>query len=108
MPQITHPDCKNEARNIRNYDHKQWEEMAKPLCYEGIKAKFVQNPWLKKLLLSTNEDTLAEATYDKLWGTGIPLHCIDCTNRNKWHNIGIMDEILMAIREELRPSSELF
>ena len=98
-------DCKIEARNIRNYDHKQWEEMAKSLCYEGIKAKFVQNPWLMKLLLSTNGDTLAEATYDKLWGTGIPLHRRDCTDRNKWHNTGIMGEILMAIREELRPSS---
>ena len=75
--------------------------MAKSLCYEGIKAKFVQNPWLTKLLLSTNGDTLAEATYDKLWGTGIPLHRRDCTDRNKWHNTGIMGEILMAIREEL-------
>ena len=56
-------DCKNEARNIRNYDQKRWEESAKTLCYEGIKAKFVQNLWLRKLLLSTNDDTLAEATY---------------------------------------------
>ena len=75
--------------------------MAKFLSYEGIKAKFVQNPWLTKLLLSTNGDTLAEATYDKLWGTGIPLHHRDCTDRNKWHNTGIMGEILMAIREEI-------
>ena len=79
--------------------------MAKSLCYEGIKAKFVQNPWLKKLLFSTKEDTLAKATYDKLWGTGVPLHRRDCTDRNKWHNTGIMDEILMDIREELRPSN---
>ena len=100
-------DSKKEARNIRNYDQKQWEEMAKSMCYDGIKAKFVQNSWLKKLLLSTNDDTLAEATYDKLWGTGIPLHHRDCTDRNKWHNIGIMGEILMAIREELRPHSVL-
>ena len=68
-------------------------------------AKFGQNPWLKKLLLSTNEDTLAEATYDKLWGTGIPLHCRDCTDRNKWHNTGIMGEILMDIREEFKASN---
>ena len=100
-------DCKNEAKNIRNYDHKKWEEMAKSLCYEGIKAKFVQNSWLKKLLLSTNEDTLAEATYDKLWGTGVPLHRRDCTDRNKWHNTGIMGEILMTIRDELRSQTSL-
>ena len=100
-------DSKKEARNIRNYDQKQWEEMAKSMCYDGIKAKFVQNSWLKKLLLSTNDDTLAEATYDKLWGTGIPLHRKDCTDRSKWHNTGIMGEILMAIRDELRPHTAL-
>ena len=100
-------DCKNEAKNNRNYDHKQWEEMAKSLCYEGIKAKFVQNSWLKKLLLSTNEDTLAEATYGKLWGTGVPLHSRDCTDRNKFHNTGIMGEILMTIRDELRSQTSL-
>ena len=98
-------ECKNEAWNIRNYDQKRWEESAKTLCYEGIKSKFLQNLWLKKLLLSTNDDTLAEATYDKLWGTGIPFHWKDCTDRTKWHGVGIMGEMLMAIREELRPSS---
>ena len=77
------------------------------MCYDGIKAKFVQNSRLKKLLLSTNDDTLAEATFDKLWDTGIPLHHRDCTDRNKWHNTGIMGEILMAIREELRPQTAL-
>ena len=95
--------CKNEARNIRNYDQKQWEESAKTLCYDGIKEKFVQNLWLKKVLLSTNEDTLAEATYDKFWGTLIPFHRRDCTDREKWHGVGIMGEMLMAIREELWP-----
>ena len=98
-------ECKNEARNIRNYDQKRWEESAKTLCYEGIKSKFLQNLWLRKQLLSTNDDTLAEATYDKLWGTGIPFHQRDCTDRTQWHGVGIMGEMLMAIREELKPSN---
>ena len=33
-----------------------------------------KNSWLKSLLLSTNEEILAEAIFDKVWGTGIPLH----------------------------------
>ena len=98
-------ECKTEARNIRNYDQQLWESSAKSLCYDGIKAKFTQNPWLANLLLSTNDEILAEATYDKVWETGIPLLRRDCTNRTQWNGIGIMGEILMAIREELRPTS---
>ena len=67
-------ECKIEAKNIRNYDQQLWESSAKLFCYDGIKAKFTQNPWLANLLLSTNDEILVEATYDKVWGTGVPLH----------------------------------
>ena len=97
-------ESKMEGRNIRNYDQQQWESSAKALCYEGIKAKFTQNPWLSNLLLSTNDETLAEATFDKVWGTGVPLHRRDCTDRTQWHGIGIMGEILMAVRKDLKPA----
>ena len=97
-------ESKTEARNIRNYDQQIWEESAKNLCYEGIKCKFTQNPWLKNLLLSTNDDILGEATYDKLWGMGIPFHRRDCADRSQWHSNGIMGEILMEIRAEPRPA----
>ena len=43
-------ECKTEAKNIRNYDQQLWESSAKSLCYDGIKAKFTQNPWLANLL----------------------------------------------------------
>ena len=97
-------ECKLESKNIVNYDQQTWEESAKSVCYEGIKLKFAQNPWLRNLLLSTNEDILGEATYDKFWGTGVPIHRNDCTDRTQWHSIGIMGEMLMEIRMELRPT----
>ena len=97
-------ECKLEAKNIRNFDQQTWEESAKSICYDGIKLKFVQNPWLRNLLLSTNDDILGEATYDKFWGTGVPIHRNDCTDRTQWHSNGIMGEMLMEIRMELRPS----
>ena len=95
-------ECKTEARNIRNYNQQLLESSAKTLCYDEIKAKFTQNPWLANLLLSTNDETLVEATYDKVWGTGIPLHRKECTDRSQWNGIGIMGEILMAVCDELR------
>ena len=42
-----------------------------------------------------------EECYEKLWGTGIPLHHPDCLNKEKWSNRGIMSEMLGEIRDEL-------
>ena len=42
----------------------------------------------------TEDKLLVEACYEKLWGTGIPLHHPDCLNKEKWSNKGIMSEML--------------
>ena len=49
----------------------------------------------------TGNKSLVEACYEKLWGTGIPLHHPDCLNQKKWYNKGIMSEMLSEIRAEL-------
>ena len=49
----------------------------------------------------TEDKLLVEACYEKLWGTGIPLHHPDCLNKEKWSNKGIMSEMLGEIRDEL-------
>ena len=43
---------------------------------------------------------IVKASYDKVWGTGIPIHSDECLNEDKWHGFGILGEILMEIREE--------
>ena len=49
----------------------------------------------------TGNKSLVEACYERLWGTGIPLHHPDCLNQDKWYNKGIMSEMLDEIRTEL-------
>ena len=39
----------------------------------GIMAMFGQNPLLLQMLQTTHLKTIVEVTYDKTWGTGIPL-----------------------------------
>ena len=63
--------------------------MAKELCKPGISAKFFKNPELAKMFEVTGNKLLVEACYEKLWGTGIPLHHQDCLNKEKWNNKGI-------------------
>ena len=93
-------ECKQLARNIATYDHAEWSRIAKSKCKRGITCKFLQNPPLMNLLVSTGSGILAEASYDKLWGTGVPLHYENALNQNDWTSVGILGEILMKIRDE--------
>ena len=54
------------------------------------------------MLLSTGNLTLAEASYDYIWGTGVPLHTEDALNSNHWRGTGLLGEMLMQIREDLQ------
>ena len=105
MAAITPMQCKKEGRNTRNFDQTTWNNNAKSQCFPGIEAKFTQNDWLSKLLISTADETLAEASYDELWGTGKPFFHKDCMIRSKWTSTGILGEMLMEIRAKLRPST---
>ena len=66
----------------------------------GIKAKFKENPLLLQMLQTTCPRTIAEVTYDKTWGTGIPLDSPDTLIEEKWYNKGWMSDILMSIRDQ--------
>ena len=79
-------------------DTTEWKEVAKEICAPGIKEKFRQNTNLLLLLLSTNNQTLAEASLDSTWGTGIPFRNEKCLEKREWKNTGILGEILMELR----------
>ena len=89
------------ARDIVGYDERKWKEVAYNECYSGIFEKFNQNENLRRLLVNTGNKTLVESSYDRIWGTGIPLSDPACLDRTKWYNPGIMSKLLMDIRQEL-------
>ena len=96
-------ECKRLSKDIDNYEHADWKEVAKYQCLKGITEKFVQNPTLLGTLLNTGTKVLVEGSRDSLWGTGVDLHSDDVLNRDKWKNTGILGEILMYIRDNHQP-----
>ena len=109
MSSSTPLQCKFEGRKIRGFNQQAWNDQAKSMCSPGIEAKFAQNEWLRKLLISTSNDILAEACHDNVWGSGKPLFHVDCTDQNKWSTPcrpGILGEMLMSIRKKLNPTKE--
>ena len=92
-------ECKNIARDIRDFNRANWNSSAEEQCSEGIKQKFLQNPHLMQLLTATGEKTIVESSYDDIWGTGLPLSDPNCLTKSKWKSIGILGRTLMNIRE---------
>ena len=99
-------ECKNIARDIKDFNRGNWNKAAEEQCFEGIKQKFLQNTDLLQFLIETGEKTLVESSYDDTWGTGLPLSDPDCLNKSKWKSIGILGRILMSIRELASSSME--
>ena len=97
-------DCKNAARSVRNFDRSTWETSAGPLCKEGLKAKFNQNPYLLDILINkTGNKKLVECANDRLWANGIPLYSDTCLNQQQWISQGLLGKLLEDIRMELSP-----
>ena len=98
LQQPTSFTCKTVSRKISltdDVDH--WSKVASTLCLPGIKAKFTQNPDLLDILKNTGNQKLVESSYDRLWGTGIPIHNQDCLKSETWTSAGLLRTMLMKI-----------
>ena len=93
-------ECKRLSHNINGVDNEKWKSVGYELCFDGIKEKFLQNPPLLAMLKTTAPKTLAEATLDKLWGTGIRLRDRNALDTEKWLGAGWLSKMLITIRDK--------
>ena len=96
--------CKEKGKEIKGFKEETWRRKAEDLCLPGIQAKFESNKCLADMLLSTCGQQIVEATYDTMWGTGVPLHQRDCLDTKKWKNIGLLGSMLMKVCAQLSAS----
>jgi ribA/ribD-fused uncharacterized protein len=93
---------KELGRKVRNFDVSIWNSKAKNIVYKGNYAKFNQNEHLKKILLSTGNKILVEASpYDAIWGVGMSEDNPDIYDSKKWKGTNWLGEVLMQVREDL-------
>ena len=50
------------------------------------------------LLKSTGSKTLVECAYDRVWGSGVPLHEDNYFNETQWSGGNLLGTILMNVR----------
>ena len=81
-------------------DNEKWKSVGYELCFDSIQEKFLQNPPLLAMLKTTTLKILAEATTDRLWGTGVQLRDRSALDTGKWSGVGWLSRMLTTIRDE--------
>ena len=87
-----------------------WDSISYTVVKRGVRAKFMQNYDILKILLNTKNCILAEASMnDGKWGIGVAINDSNCYKVQKWTGKNLLGRILMEVRDELKrvPFSEL-
>lgn len=96
-------EIKALGRSIRNYNDVIWNGMRQIIVYEGLIEKFKQNDELKKKLLATQKDILAECSKeDKIWGIGLSMRDERRFDMAKWLGKNLLGFTLMNVRKVLQ------
>lgn len=93
---------KDFGRMVSGYNDNYWSGIRQIVVYEGLMAKFSQNPDLRKKLLDTGSAVLAEcAVKDRIWGIGLSMQDprrMDCV---QWQGQNLLGYTLMMVRSSL-------
>ena len=100
-------ECKQLAREIKNFDAASWNQVIEDKCFDGLLEKFHQNRSLNLVLQKTEPKTIVESSYDRKWGTGIPLHSPDALNSEYWTGDNLLGKMLSIVRDTLRSRDDV-
>ncbi len=93
---------KELGRKVSNYNDTVWNGMRQVVIYKGLLEKFRQNDDLKKSLLDTGDNMLAEcAVKDCVWGIGLSMTDNNRNDINAWRGQNLLGFSLMLVRDEL-------
>ena len=95
-------EIKALGRMVSGYDERLWNGIRQIVVYQGLLAKFMQNPDLKEQLKATGEAILAEcAVRDRIWGIGLSMHDPNRLDPRKWQGQNLLGYTLMMVRKQL-------
>ena len=94
---------KELGRQVKGYDDKAWECVRLGFMTYVNYLKYSQNEEFKKLLLSTGNKILVEASpYDKIWGVGLGADDPLILDKKNWKGKNLLGVSLMKVRELIK------
>lgn len=102
MNTINPKEQKKLGRQVKDFDVKVWNNVAKDVVYQGNRAKFLQNSKLYAILMDTGMRLLVEASpYDAVWGIGLSAVAARVTPADEWPGTNWLGEVLTKVRDDL-------
>lgn len=96
------------GRQVHNFDDKIWIANREAIIIKGLTAKFTQNEKLKKMLLKTGNEILAEcAVHDRIWGIGLSMHDSKRFHQAEWQGQNLLGKCLMEARLNIQKENSL-
>lgn len=104
MMQVADPGkIKALGRDVKGFEQDTWDSACFDVVTIGNIAKFGQDPRLRKYLLKSGDDVLAEASpTDVVWGIGFTRDAPEATNPKAWRGLNLLGFALMRARGVLR------
>ena len=92
--------AKKLGRKVKNFDNERWMINSFTFMVAVNKAKFLQHEKMAKILLSTADKTIVEASpYDKIWGVGLHWNDDAILDEHKWQGLNLLGKALMEVRK---------
>lgn len=98
----TPKEAKKLGRGVKGFNDAEWELLREPKMLIALRAKFSQNPELKKELLSPKykgKHFVEASPYDKIWGIGKGEEDPTLLETTEW-GLNLLGRCLDKIREE--------
>jgi ribA/ribD-fused uncharacterized protein len=95
--------AKKLGRKVKNFDNESWIINSFTFMISVNIAKFTQHEKMRKILLSTGDKTIVEASpYDKIWGVGLHWNDDEILDEHKWQGMNLLGKALMEVRTKLK------
>ena len=95
--------AKSFGKKVEKFDAEMWNESKEDVMRQVLRAKFSQNPPIRKLLLDTGDKLIANADpRDSYWGIGTSSGTSVAKNPSKWKGQNKLGKLLAELRDEFR------
>jgi ribA/ribD-fused uncharacterized protein len=100
--------AKRLGRQVKGFDERTWNQVARRVVYQGCRLKFTQNPAAYAVLAATRGTQLVEASpTDCIWGVGLAEDDDRILDPGNWRGTNWLGEVLTSLREDLLASTKL-
>ena len=103
----TQAEIKRLGRAVKNFDENEWNIHKCDIVFRGNWRKFQQNPDLRRILLSTGNRLIVEASpNDAIWGIGLNAAEARRTPERLWPGQNLLGKELMKVRQAIKEEEE--